>query len=50
MKHQPALDPARLVFLDETWATICMARTLASRGAVHSGCPERPLENHDVHR
>ena len=25
-QSQPALDPARLVFLDETWATTCMAR------------------------
>ena len=50
---QPDLDPERLVFIDETWASTNMARThgRAPRGRAAAGRrPARPLEDHHLRR
>jgi hypothetical protein len=49
---QPELDPARLVFIDETGASTKMARlrACAPRRTVPGGDPARPLEDHHARR
>ena len=50
---QPALDPDRLVFIDETWAKTNMARAYgrAPRGErLRMGTAARPLEDLDLRR
>ena len=37
IRRQPALDPNRLVFIDETWAATNMTRIMADARAV-CGC------------
>ena len=52
-RHQSKIDPARLVFIDETWAKTNMARTpwleATGRPAQGSG-PARPLADDDLPR
>ena len=50
---QPDLDPERLVFIDETWASTNMAAPHMAGRRAASGCAgraARPLENDDLRR
>ena len=51
-RTQPALDPSRLIFIDETWAKTNMTRRYgrARRGRRVCANPLWPLANDDLHR
>jgi putative transposase len=51
IKYQDRVDPARLVFIDETWTRTNMAplRGWAPRGSrLIAKVPDGPLADHDV--
>ena len=53
VKHQGKVDPARLVFIDETWTKTDMAplqRLGAARRAAEGLGAAWPLEDHDLPR
>lgn len=51
-KYQARIDPARLVFIDETWTKTNMTslRGWAPRGKRLLSKALRSLEHHDLHR